>query len=237
LTFDPKGLVICRLQIKSISHLGGWAAFPNTKNRSPRRSTPRHPISMASTTKPPNPMPCALAAILLPESLAQDCHMQKTLFPGPALRAREGVRARAVPACGVRSCGVGGRQESGQRHGCPGAVHDTTGGLRPLVWSCSQRVATARAVCEWTRGGLGVAVSSRCTGSDMRGRLDWCGVRWLFQGCCSGDRLRHWTAAAWRAGGLRKLCFCKNNKRMIINVPDNAFSQGVQELNASTGAC
>jgi hypothetical protein len=39
----------------------------STKNRSPRRSTPRHPIATASTAKPPDPMPCALAAILLPE--------------------------------------------------------------------------------------------------------------------------------------------------------------------------
>ena len=51
------------------------------KNRSTRRSTPRHPIAMASA-KPPDPMPCALAAILLPESDAPACHMWKTLFPG-----------------------------------------------------------------------------------------------------------------------------------------------------------
>jgi hypothetical protein len=41
-------------------------------------------------------------------------------------------------------------------------------------------------------------------GSGMRGRLGWCGVRWLFQGCCAGLRLKHGTAAAWRAGTLRK---------------------------------
>jgi hypothetical protein len=33
------------------------------KNSSTRRSTPRHPIDMVSTVKPPDPMPCALAAI------------------------------------------------------------------------------------------------------------------------------------------------------------------------------
>jgi hypothetical protein len=38
------------------------------KSRSPWRSTPRHPIVMASTAKPPDPMPCALSAVLLPES-------------------------------------------------------------------------------------------------------------------------------------------------------------------------
>ena len=42
----------------------------------------------------------------------------------------EGVRARAVPECGVRTCGVGGRRESGQRPGCRGAVPGTAGGRR-----------------------------------------------------------------------------------------------------------
>ena len=52
------------------------------KKRSARRSTPRHPITMASTAEPPDPMPCALAVILLPESHAHGCHMQTGLFPG-----------------------------------------------------------------------------------------------------------------------------------------------------------
>jgi len=52
------------------------------KKRSARRSTPRHPITMASTDETPDPMPCALAAILLPESRAHGCHMQKGWFPG-----------------------------------------------------------------------------------------------------------------------------------------------------------
>jgi hypothetical protein len=59
--------------------------FGNAKyerRRSARRSTPRHPITMASTAETPDPMPCALAAILLPESCARGCRMQKGLFPG-----------------------------------------------------------------------------------------------------------------------------------------------------------
>jgi len=52
------------------------------KKHSARRSTPRHPITMASTAEPPDPMSCALAAILLPESRTHGCHMQKGLFPG-----------------------------------------------------------------------------------------------------------------------------------------------------------
>jgi hypothetical protein len=54
----------------------------STKNRSPWRSAPRHSVATASTSKPPDPMSCALSAVLLPESRAHGCHMQKTLFPG-----------------------------------------------------------------------------------------------------------------------------------------------------------
>ena len=54
----------------------------STKNRSTRRSTPRHPIDMSSTVNPPDPMPCALAAVLLLELHAHGCHMQKTLSSG-----------------------------------------------------------------------------------------------------------------------------------------------------------
>ena len=68
------------------------------KNRSTRRSTPRHPIAMASTAKPPDPMPCALAAILLPESPAPACHMRKTLFPGTFWVHAGCGCVRAVPA-------------------------------------------------------------------------------------------------------------------------------------------
>ena len=176
----------------------------STKNRSPRRFTPRHPIDIASTAKPPDPMPCALAAILLPESRAHGCHMQKTVFPGPAMRTHNSVRTYAVPACGVRSCGVGERRESGQRHGCRGAVHGAVPGLLLLVWSRSQQGVRVGSVYGWTRGGLGDAVSSRGEGSGMRGLLGWCGVRWLFQGCCPGGRLRRRAAAAWGEGGLRR---------------------------------
>ena len=82
------------------------------KNRSTRRSTPRHPIAMASTAKPPDPMPCALAAILLPESSAPACHMRKTLFPGTFWVHAGCGYVRAAPACGVRRCGVGAPRES-----------------------------------------------------------------------------------------------------------------------------
>jgi len=70
----------------------------SARNRSPRSSTPRRPITMASTDKPPDPMPCALAALLLPDSCARGYHMRKTLFPGSALAI---MRGRACPG---RAC-------------------------------------------------------------------------------------------------------------------------------------
>ena len=48
----------------------------------PRRSTPRHPIAIASTTKPPDPMPYALAAILLPELRGTAAICRKSCFLG-----------------------------------------------------------------------------------------------------------------------------------------------------------
>jgi hypothetical protein len=160
--------------------------------------------AVESAAEPPDPMPCSLAAVLLPGSRAHGCHVRKAVFPGPAMRAHSGVRARAVPTCGMRSCGVGERRESGQQRGCGGAVHGAVHGRLLLVGSRSLQEARVETVYGWTRGGLGCDVSSRGEGSGMRGLLGWCGVRWLFQGCCPGGRLRRRATAAWGAGGLRK---------------------------------
>ncbi len=89
---------------------------------------------MESTAKPPDPMPCALAAILLPESRVHDYHMQKTMFLGPACTPGQiTMCTRTVPACRVRSYGEGGRRESERRPECRKSVYDTAGGRRPLV--------------------------------------------------------------------------------------------------------
>jgi hypothetical protein len=141
------------------------------------------------------------------------------------LGAYEDGCARAVPACGVRKCGVGARRESGQRHGCVEAVPGAAGGWRTLVGSPLHQRGHVRTVCGRAHGGLGDAVSSHSTVSGIRRRLDWCGVWWLFQGCCAGRRRRYGTAAAWRAG-----------TRLSRKVPNNAYSQGSQELSASAGA-
>ena len=68
-------------------------------------------------------------------------------------RGRITVCARSVPACRVRSCGVGGRRESERRPGCRESVHIPTGGRRPLVvliaagrnWGVCERVGACRA--------------------------------------------------------------------------------------------
>jgi hypothetical protein len=68
-------------------------------------------IAMASTAKPPDPMPCALTAVLLPESRAHGCHMQKTLFPGPAPRVHAGH------TCSARACVHGALMRRGRASG------------------------------------------------------------------------------------------------------------------------
>ena len=124
----------------------------------------------------------------------------ENLVSGDLLGAYEDVCARAVPACGVRKCGctVGVWATTWVRGG--GACK----GNPTLVGFPLQRRGHVRTVCGRTHGGLVDAVSFRSAGSDMRGHLVWCGVQWLFQGCCSGRRPRHGTAVAWRAGTLRK---------------------------------
>jgi len=54
------------------SHWDLWMiTLPRTPPSQSHKVTPRHPIAMASTAKPPDPMPCALASALLqgPERL------------------------------------------------------------------------------------------------------------------------------------------------------------------------
>jgi hypothetical protein len=160
-----------------------------TKNRSPRRSTPRHPIAMASTGKSPDPIPCALAAVLLPGSHAHCYHMQKTLFPG---RARITVRgAYVLGPCLRAGCAHAAWTVYGSRSDSLGAGRRC---LAPWVgggrWSsASEQLLTAGrdwgGANAWASGGPGGAMSSRGVELDMRGRLDWCGVLWFFQVCCS----------------------------------------------------
>jgi hypothetical protein len=129
------------------------------------------------------------------------------IVSGDLLGGCRGVCVRAVPACEVRRCCVGARRESGLKHGCGvhgEAVPDATGGRRTLVGSPLQRRRHMWAMYGRTRGGLVDTVSSGSAGSSMRGRLGWCGVRWLFRGFCSCGHLGHSADVAWGKGGLRK---------------------------------
>jgi hypothetical protein len=117
------------------------------KNRSTRRSTPRHPIAMASTAKPPDPMPCALAAILLPESRARAPAIYgKPCFQGPTGCMRGAgafgpfLRTGCAGAVWVRGGSLGSCMRAGRRCLAP-----LVGGVR---WSGSpSRHADTRARC------------------------------------------------------------------------------------------
>jgi hypothetical protein len=136
------------------------------------------------------------------------------LFPGQVLRTCENVRTWAVPACGVRSCGVRGWRDPGQRRGCGGSVPDAAGGLCPFVGCCS-----------W------VGVWEAC----RHGVFQLCGVRYAWTlGLVrrlvdlSGLLLR------WLSGILLLL---RGGRVGCGNVPDNAYDQGGQELGVSADGC
>ena len=129
------------------------------KNRSTRRSTPRHPIAMASTTKPPDPMPCALAAILLPESRARTAAIcKKACFRGPTGCMPGRVRSDSSCVRGARvrrGCAAGAWAASWVRGG--GAWRrgwEAYVGREPLTVA-REHVGVVRAVA-WGSGRLGV---------------------------------------------------------------------------------
>jgi hypothetical protein len=139
----------------------------------------------------------------------------QNLVSGDLLGVCEDVCARAVPACGVRKCGVGARLESGQRHGCGETVPGTAGGRRTLV-------------------------GSPC----MRGRLGWCGVQWFFQResvLFIGTQFSILYTSMYRSVmpvAVWGMALLLSGGRVLYGrVPNNAYSQGSQELGASAGAC
>ena len=171
------------------------------KKRSARRSTPRHPITMASTAEPPDPMSCELTVILLPESRAHGCHMQKGLFPGtycvhagtcvfgPFLHAgcagavwvRGGSLGRGMDA--GRRCltpRVGDVRWSGPPCRCAGTCGRCTGG-RVGSWAtwCLPQCGVEYA---WALGLLRRLVA-------LSGLFLWWPSR-AFSCCCVGERYR-----------------------------------------------
>ena len=96
---------------------------------------------------------------LLPESRTHGCQMQKPLFPGPTLRPCEGVRARSVPTCGARSCGVRERREPGQRHGYRGTVawlHGWEASVGRVLFAMRHTYEVGVRVDAWRAGRHGV---------------------------------------------------------------------------------
>ena len=129
-----------------------------------------------------------------------------------------------MPACGVRSCGVGGRLELERRPGCREAVSGTVGRRRPLEACCSRQGGPGG---EPTRGRV-VGRAALCLPA-VQSRA--CVDAWA--GAASGGSFRDVAlVAVW---GLRIMMHREQVDQG--KSPDNAYSQGGQELNASAGAC
>jgi hypothetical protein len=149
---------------------------------------------------------------------------EKRLVSGDLLGTCLDVCVRAVPACGVRGCGVGARQEPGQRHGCGEAVPDTAPRVGVVRWSgppCSSAGTCGRC----TGGRMGVW-STWCLPA-VRGRV--CVVAWA--GAESGGSFGVFAlVAVW---GIVRLLH--EGRILCGKVPNNAYSQDSQEFVASAG--
>ena len=125
-------------------------------------------------------------------------------------------------ACGVRRCDVGARRESGRRHGCGGAVSGAAGGRRALVES---PLATALAPGSDVRAGWW-EVGRR---EDTVVRRRTCVDAWASS--ASGGSFRAVApVAVWDTARL-----LRGGRVIYGKVPNNANSQGSQELNTSEG--
>jgi len=130
------------------------------KKHSARRSTSRHPITMASTAEPPNPIPCALAAILLPE--AAIC--KKACF-----RGLSGCMQGRV--CSGRSYVRGARVRRGCAAGAWAAAWVRGGG----VWRRGWEAYVGRVPLEVSQADVGV-VRAGMWEAGRRGVFPQCGV-------------------------------------------------------------
>ena len=194
------------------------------KNLSTRRSTPRHPIAMASTAKPPNPMPCALASILLSESRARPPDIcGKPCFRGPT-GCILGVdafgpflRAGYTGAAWVRGGSLGRGMRAGRRCLAPRVGGES--------WSGSpSNDADTRARCA---GGHVGGWATLCLPA-VRGQT--CVGAWA--GASSGGSFG--ASALVSVWGLPLLLH--GGWILCRKVPNNAYSQDSQEFAASVGA-
>ena len=169
-----------------------------------------------------DPMPCALAAVLLQESRTVDI-CRKPCFRDQSRVCTTLYACSARPDCRVRSYSVGGRRESERLPGCGSRC------LAPRVgggsWSSPSRGgARLGVVCER----VGARRAERCLPTvQSRTCVD------VWTGTVSGDSLRTVSlVAVWSLGLL-----LYGELVDYGNTPNNAYSQGVQELNTSAGVC
>ena len=126
---------------------------------------------MASMAEPPDPMPCALAAILLPALRAHGCHIQKGLFPGTYwVHARTCVfgpflRAGCAGASWMRGGSLGTSMRAGRR-----CLTTRAGSVHCRVLPCSDTDA-----CRHCAGDRVGSWATRCLPA-VRGRA--CVVAW-----------------------------------------------------------
>jgi len=116
------------------------------------------------------------------------------LFPGPVPHVSvqspksQYVGEYMISPCLRAGCAHAAWTGGGSRSDALGAGRRC---LAPLVgggrWSraARERTVLGGGANAWASGGPDRSVSSSGAESDMRGRLCWCGVRCLFQGCCS----------------------------------------------------
>ena len=121
--------------------------------------------------EPPDPMPCALAAILLPALRAHGCHIQKGLFPGTYwVHARTCVfgpflRAGCAGASWMRGGSLGTSMRAGRR-----CLTTRAGSVHCRVLPCSDTDA-----CRHCAGERVGSWATRCLPA-VRGRA--CVVAW-----------------------------------------------------------
>ncbi len=120
---------------------------------------------MVSPAKPPDPMTCALATLLLPESRSVCCLLQETLFPEPVCVHPGACVPRPClhAGCARAACVSGGSRGSGVGAG-GGCLATQVGGIQ-----VGRVLLAARRAC-------GVSVRVGVWRAGRRCVFPWCGV-------------------------------------------------------------
>jgi hypothetical protein len=195
----------------------------STKNRSPRHSTPRHPqaIAMASTAKPPNPIPYVTPH----QPKRPRIHRGKTPRR-PALH----TPTHTLPSHGRLSASR--TRSTDAAHLRRQAPTLRTHAIAPAPAAHARRTSAPRmqAPSKYTdpRMFARTAPETRFSAYGNRAR----GTPATRSRSVSGSFRAVAQVAVW---GIRLLL--RRERVGYGNVPDNAYVQGDQELGASAGAC